>query len=118
MRCCYNCGTEWDSEKREPGVKEFCPHCDAWLHCCLNCRFHDPGASQQCQNPTVEYVADKAAANFCGEFEFAETAPPRDEGPDHDGARETFGGLFGGDGESSGPPDEGRDAFRRLFREE
>ncbi|MFP4190957.1 MAG: hypothetical protein ACLFU6_02685 [Candidatus Hydrogenedentota bacterium] len=118
MRRCHNCGAEWDSEKREPGVKEFCSQCDAWLHCCLNCRFYDPSVSQQCRNPTVEYVADKAAANFCGEFEFAETAPPRAQGRDGDSARDAFGDLFGEHGESTGPPDEGHDAFRRLFGEE
>jgi hypothetical protein len=48
MRHCHKCGTEWVSDKRVPGVKETCPNCTAYLHCCFNCRFHDRSAHNQC----------------------------------------------------------------------
>ncbi len=46
-----------------------CEKCSADLHCCLNCRFYEPGAYNDCREPTAERVVDKAAANFCDSFE-------------------------------------------------
>ncbi len=96
MKRCHKCGTEWVSEKRQPGVKEFCAHCSAYLHCCLNCRFYDPALHNECAIPNTEWVGDRRGANFCDEFEFADTSPKSDT-PDakRDKARKALDGLFG-----------------------
>ena len=46
---CHQCGAPWISDKKRPAVKEMCEACDAYLHCCMNCRFSDrpaPNVSQ------------------------------------------------------------------------
>ena len=117
MRRCYQCGTEWVSDKREPGVKEFCAQCDANLHCCRNCHFYDPRAAAGCAIPTTEFVADKTAANFCDEFVFREDEPDHAGTEDANAARESLNQLFGGAEPDAGGHEEGLDAFRRLFGE-
>lgn len=95
MRICHHCKTPWDSEKRQPGVKEYCIACSAWLHCCLNCRFHERGRPNQCQIPNTEAVADRAGANFCDEFAFREAAATQAKGQDETAVRDTIRTLFG-----------------------
>lgn len=97
MKRCHKCGAEWRSEKRQPGVKEFCSACTAYLHCCKNCRFHDPNAHNQCRIPTTEWVGDRAGANFCDEFEFADRDEATAEDQEHNRARATLERLLGGD---------------------
>lgn len=112
MRRCHRCGKEWESEKKLPAVKETCPHCSAYLHCCLNCRFHEPHAHNQCHIPGTEWVGDRAGCNFCDEFEFADTELDTRDGQKKKSARDAFSGLFGEDDKKTG---EGRDAFDKLF---
>lgn len=114
MRLCHRCGKEWGSDKREPGVKETCPGCNAYLHCCLNCRFYDKSKPNQCQVPNTEAVSDRAGCNFCDEFEFvlgktagAEEARARAA---HDALRDLLG-----EDDGEGITDKGRDAFNKLF---
>ena len=45
-----------------------CPECGADLHCCLNCRFYEPGAHYDCHESVDELVKDKERANFCDCF--------------------------------------------------
>jgi hypothetical protein len=52
------------------GRTETCPFCDADLHCCLNCQFHDPGAYNECREIQAERVLEKDRANFCDYFSF------------------------------------------------
>lgn len=70
MKCCHKCGAPWLSSLRVPGVKEICETCDAYLHCCRNCRHHRRGLPNQCYIPNTEAVADRAGCNFCDDFEF------------------------------------------------
>lgn len=113
MRMCHNCGTEWLSDKKVPGVKEFCDKCSAYLHCCLNCRHYNPAFHNQCAIPTTDWVGDKAGANFCDEFEFKDTGAPSRDAGEAEAARKTLEGLFG---ETSTRSDsEKLDQFKKLF---
>lgn len=51
------------------GRQDTCPRCRAYLHCCLNCRFYDETAYNECHEPSAERVIDKDKANFCDYFE-------------------------------------------------
>ena len=52
------------------GRREECPSCLADLHCCLNCRFHDPGLYNECREPSTPFVRERDKANFCSHFTF------------------------------------------------
>ena len=95
MKRCHKCGAEWISDKRRPGVKEFCEQCAAYLHCCLNCRFHDPTQHNQCRIPNTDWVGNRAGANFCDEFEFADTEQQADDSAKKAQARQALDSLFG-----------------------
>lgn len=113
MRRCHKCGKEWMSDKKVPAVKEFCEACSAYLHCCLNCRFHDRNLHNQCGIPTTDWVGGREGCNFCDEFEFA-NAPEgggRAENAKQE-ARDAFSGLFDEEPEPKGPAD-----FDSLFDE-
>ena len=45
-----------------------CDACGAELRCCLNCRFHDKSAYNECTEPSAERVLEKDRANFCDYF--------------------------------------------------
>jgi len=115
MRKCHRCGTEWDSIKRVPGVKEFCAKCSAYLHCCLNCRHHNPAYHNRCAIPNTDWVGDKAGTNFCDEFEFADPAAAAKDSADTNSARKTLDTLFGDAPSSSNS--EKLDRFKGLFGE-
>jgi len=95
MRKCHRCGAEWDSIKRVPGVKEFCGNCSAYLHCCLNCRHHNPAYHNQCAIPNTDWVGDKAGANFCDELEFIDASSAAKGPGAGPSARTALDGLFG-----------------------
>jgi hypothetical protein len=113
MKRCHKCGSEWISEKKQPAVKEYCAVCTAYLHCCLNCRFHDPHAHNQCYIPNTEWVSDRAGGNFCDEFEFADRDATAPASMGKQRAHEALKGLFGDvddEGIKKGPDD-----FKELF---
>jgi hypothetical protein len=114
MKRCHKCGTEWVSEKRQPGFRDTCPQCTAYLHCCLNCRFHDPHAHNQCYIPNTEWVGDRRGGNFCEEFEFRD-AVINGEIPEkkQEQARKVLEGLFGEDVVSSRKPKSLDDLFKK-----
>lgn len=56
------------------GRRDTCDKCGADLHACVNCRFHDSSAYNECREPQAERVLDKHVANFCDYFVFAETS--------------------------------------------
>ena len=95
MKRCHKCKKEWVSEKKQPAVKDYCDGCSAYLHCCLNCRFHDTRLHNECKIPTTDWGGDRAGANFCDEFEFADTEQVRDDREVKQKARDALGGLFG-----------------------
>jgi len=72
VKSCHSCKKEL-ALQRSVGRRDACPSCGADLHCCLNCRFYDRTASKQCREPAAELVKEKARANFCDYFAFAET---------------------------------------------
>lgn len=113
MKCCHRCEAEWVSDKREPGVKDICSECSAYLHCCLNCRFYDPSYHNQCQIGTTEWVGDKEACNFCDEFEFADAEQMVGRDGQASQAREAFDKLFGAS-EHKKAEDRLND-FKRIF---
>ena len=89
MGTCHQCGATITDAVR---FRDTCPSCQAYLHCCLNCRLYSPGAHNHCLSPTTEHVGDVAAANFCEEFEFV----ARKKGAADDAAKRKFDQLFGG----------------------
>ena len=92
MKICYKCGKTQDiSGTVSRG--DTCPGCGAYLRCCLNCNFHDPGRHNQCREPHSEYVADREGVNFCDWFSFADRAAGTKASSSED-AREKFDALF------------------------
>ena len=79
MKVCHKCKREVPFESRVLRSEE-CPWCSVPLHCCLNCRFHDPTAHNECREIGTELIREREAANFCGAFEFVEG--PREGGDD------------------------------------
>ena len=65
---CHSCGKAFELEDKV-GRQQTCPDCNAYLHCCLNCRFYDPSVYNECREPQAERVVDKEQANFCDYFE-------------------------------------------------
>jgi hypothetical protein len=64
---CHACSTALDTE--DPiGRSARCAQCGAELRICLNCRFHDVSAYNDCAEPSAERVLEKDRANFCDYF--------------------------------------------------
>ncbi|MBI2425940.1 MAG: hypothetical protein HYV27_24160 [Candidatus Hydrogenedentes bacterium] len=103
MRLCHNCHTPWDAGKPKPAPKDSCPACDAYLHCCLNCRHHRPSLHNQCYIPNTEWVGDRRGMNYCDEFEFRITKPGGQEDAQQQAARSSLEALLGAD-PTPGPP--------------
>lgn len=72
MKTCHSCKKSLSLD-RSVGRRDVCPFCKADIHCCLNCRFYDRTAPKRCNEPVAESVKEKAKANFCNYFVFAET---------------------------------------------
>ena len=70
---CYHCGRNIVPLERV-GRRDACLHCGADLHCCLNCRFHEPSSENQCRESQAERQVDKTVGNFCDYFAFREGA--------------------------------------------
>jgi len=70
MTNCFHCKKELDSSTR-PSRGESCPKCGSDVKVCLNCRFYDAGAYNQCREPSAERVVEKDRANFCEFFELS-----------------------------------------------
>ena len=97
MKTCHHCGREvvlLAKLQRTDG----CAGCHSDLKCCLNCRFFDPGANNQCREPAAEWCPEKEKANFCEFFEFRESAGVRPgmggAAHDRERARSAFDSLF------------------------
>lgn len=70
MAFCYFCGKEIMLEGKV-FRKDTCPSCGRDLHACVQCRFYDSGAHNQCHEPQADRVVEKEKSNFCGYFEFS-----------------------------------------------
>jgi hypothetical protein len=67
---CWKCGKkiEYPVGSRVMN-RDTCSRCDADLHACRGCQFHDPGKHNQCAEPRAEWVGDREAANYCDYFQ-------------------------------------------------
>ena len=72
---CWNCKNEI-REVTKIWRQETCPHCQAYLHCCLNCKFYDKFAHNECRESSSEWVNDKNTANYCEYFLPTDEKPP------------------------------------------
>jgi len=116
MKRCHKCGTEWKGEevaKKQPAVKDYCEKCSAYLHCCLNCRFYDKYAHNQCRIGTTDWVGDREGPNFCDEFEFADTEDAGKPSADARKAKHNLDKLLNDSGDTDETP--GIDDFKKLF---
>ena len=69
MRCAA-CNQDFQLAPGERlGFRETCAGCDSDLHSCTNCAHYDPGAYNDCREPSAEYVADRERANRCDWFQ-------------------------------------------------
>ena len=92
---CYKCGAEWIAEKKRPAFKEYCDSCTSYLHCCMNCRFYDAHANNNCTITSSEWVKDKAGPNLCDDFEFATGPKQAKSEKELRQSRNAFDALFG-----------------------
>jgi hypothetical protein len=90
---CYKCATAWEG-KGQPGSRDRCFKCGEDLHVCLNCRFYNDHKPDKCLVPDIDPVLYKDRANFCDEFQFAESA------------------AAGGEDEAA----KAKDAWKKLFK--
>jgi hypothetical protein len=51
------------------GFRDTCESCDADLHSCVNCAHYDPGAQNDCREPSAEHVSGRDRANHCEWFQ-------------------------------------------------
>ncbi|GAB4293121.1 MAG: hypothetical protein Kow0090_07350 [Myxococcota bacterium] len=65
---CFKCGASSEYENVLSRSAE-CEKCGSDLKVCLNCKFYDESAHNQCVEPQAEPVAVKDRGNFCGYFE-------------------------------------------------
>ena len=93
---CTGCGQDYLGASL-PGRRDRCESCGEDLRSCRNCNFFDPGAYNDCREPSAERVTDKTAANFCDYFRPGSSAKTDSASGD------------GGDGSA-------RDELEALFR--
>ena len=96
---CFNCGDAMPIVPGDPvRLRDTGPKCDADLHVCMNCRFYDTSAHNQCRETQAEWVRYKDQANHCDYFEPLPGAGRAGAGgrkPDAaDAARKKFDDLF------------------------
>ena len=65
---CFFCQKENPIDGK-PGLRETCFSCDADLHVCLNCKFYDKTAYNECHETSADRVVEKDRANFCEYFQ-------------------------------------------------
>jgi hypothetical protein len=87
---CWRCGTDLsDPPQQKLSFREMCSKCNAWLHCCRNCKNYKPGLPNDCAIPGTEYIADREKINFCEEFVLLGTGPQKFADP-NDVAKRLF----------------------------
>jgi len=89
---CRACSKEVSIAGRVP-FRERCPHCDAALHSCVNCRFHDSAAYNSCREPKAERQVEKQRENRCEYFETM-TVPPGMTAKKPQTSKDAFEALF------------------------
>ena len=101
MKICARCEKQI-SVGRTVSRRETCPHCGAWLHSCVNCRFYSPGMHNDCRESRSDPVRDRESSNFCEFFEFRDSGAKGSaasgtsaQSEEHRKARDAFDKLFG-----------------------
>ena len=107
---CHACGKALDFVG-PIGRRSVCPHCDADLHSCINCRFYEESSPHECREPHADHHVDKIASNACDLYRLGDGASRR-RGSSQ-AARDQLGALFG---EAPKPMQDPRDALEALFR--
>lgn len=107
---CYRCGEVLHIDG-PVGRRTTCPHCDADLHTCFNCKHYDDSAAHECREPHAEHVVDKDASNACELFQLGDGASRRRRSSK--AARDQLAALFG---EGPAKEESPRDAVEALFR--
>ena len=108
---CYGCGAALAFDG-PVGRRTTCPECDADLHCCIDCRYHDESAPHECREPHAEHYIDKIASNACDLFQLGDGASRRRKSSR--AAKDQLRALFG---EAPAPTeDDPRDALEALFK--
>jgi hypothetical protein len=64
---CWNCSSQLSAA--DYGRENNCLKCGKPSRVCRNCRWYDPGVTDQCGEPTADPVMDKVRANYCDFFE-------------------------------------------------
>ena len=68
MRC-FSCDVAIELAASERILfRDTCDQCNADLHVCRNCEFHDPSAYNECRESSAERVGDRERANRCDYF--------------------------------------------------
>lgn len=70
---CFSCGHKIELTDRVQ-YNATCDKCSSYLKCCLNCKFYDPGAYNQCHESSADRVTNKDKSNFCDFFEAGSTS--------------------------------------------
>lgn len=113
---CWRCGAALPDDLFPLRREEVCPACDADLHVCRLCRFHNPSVSDGCDEPVAAPVTNRERANFC-DYHTPVAGAWRGAGGDTaTRAREALDALFG-DGPADPAPDadDARAELDRLF---
>lgn len=109
---CWNCGTELNTSDKI-SFRATCDKCSFYLHCCKNCRNYKPGLPNDCAVPGTEYIADRAANNYCEDFEPLGIGPSSKADP-----KEAERRLFGDNSSQKKDPDSPKSHFESLFRDD
>lgn len=91
---CNACGKRVDPPADGIVPTTVCPHCDADLHTCTNCRHFDPSARWQCREDPPALVSKKSKANTCPLFATKQVAEFEGEQGGAREARAAFDALF------------------------
>jgi len=92
MKCAF-CGKKVIIEG-QVGRQDTCPHCNRDLRCCMQCKFFDRNAYNECREVSAERIMDKERANFCDCFVPSGTKGQSSHSTRSRDAREALEALF------------------------
>jgi hypothetical protein len=65
---CHRCKAELNLPRGTTSIGASCDRCSADVRVCLNCKFYDRTAYNECKEPQAERVLDKDRRNRCDFF--------------------------------------------------
>lgn len=92
MKCAF-CGGRIIIEG-QVGRQDTCPHCNRDLRCCIQCKFFDRNAYNECREVSAERIIDKERANFCDHYVLSGTKGHSGQFNRNRDAREALEALF------------------------